>query len=316
MYLGIVTTTRITHASPAGAYARSAARDWERDEHVRAAGHDPARCPDIADQLISSYPGNRLKVILGGGRREFLPNTTVDEEGTSGLRTDGRDLVAEWRQHKQALGEPHAYVWHRQQLLNASEDGYLLGLFEDTHLPYHLQVQAEGRDEAEPTLAELTEAAIRRLQRNPRGYFLFVEAGRIDHAHHDNYAHLALDETLQLSAAVARAQELVSAEDTLLVLTADHAHVMAYNGYSRRGADILGASDDVDEHGVPFHTLSYTNGPGFRAHSAAGARPDVRQDTDYREYSLMPLLLLRYALNIFGMATCCSTRAINHDAYG
>lgn len=59
---GVVTTTRVTHASPAGVYAHTADRDWESDADVRDAGHDPAVCPDIAQQLVTSYPGNHLKV--------------------------------------------------------------------------------------------------------------------------------------------------------------------------------------------------------------------------------------------------------------
>ncbi|XP_045500789.1 membrane-bound alkaline phosphatase-like [Colias croceus] len=61
---GIVTTTRVTHASPAGAYAHVANRDWESDVDVLNDSHDPGSCPDIAYQLIHSYPGNEFKVQL------------------------------------------------------------------------------------------------------------------------------------------------------------------------------------------------------------------------------------------------------------
>lgn len=61
---GIVTTTRITHASPAGVYAKVANRHWENDAKVREDGADPARCPDIAHQLVHMSPGNRFKVSL------------------------------------------------------------------------------------------------------------------------------------------------------------------------------------------------------------------------------------------------------------
>lgn len=59
---GIVTTTRVTHASPAGVYARAANRNWESDANVRQDNQDPAQCRDIAYQLIHSFPGNHLKV--------------------------------------------------------------------------------------------------------------------------------------------------------------------------------------------------------------------------------------------------------------
>ncbi|XP_045781581.1 membrane-bound alkaline phosphatase-like [Maniola jurtina] len=276
---GIVTTTRVTHASPAGAYARAADRNWESDVDVRADGHDPAACADIAHQLVHEYPGNEFKVILGGGRREFLPITSVDEEGTRGRRTDGRDLIEEWRDVKRARNASYAYAWHRDQLLQANESlpDYLLGLFESGHLRYNLLTDAVS----EPTLAELTEIAIRSLSRNDRGFFLFVEGGRIDHAHHDNRAELALDETIELSHAVARATQLLSEEDSLVVVTADHAHVMSFNGYSARGADVLGVSDARDADGVPYMTLSYINGPGHRR-EVDGRRVDVTQEQDFR----------------------------------
>ncbi|XP_063386690.1 membrane-bound alkaline phosphatase-like [Cydia fagiglandana] len=278
---GIVTSTRITHASPAGAYANIANRDWENDGEVRAAGHDPAQCPDIADQLVNSHPGNKFQVILGGGRREFRPNITTDEEGQPGRRWDGRDLVSEWRAQREEAGQWNAYVWNRTELLDAISNppDYLLGLFEDGHMQYAAEARLAGNDE--PTLAEMTEAAIRVLSKNPRGFFLFVESGRIDHAHHDNMPHLALDETLALADAVQRADELLPAASTLLVLTADHSHVMAYNGYSRRGNDILGVSDDIGDDDVPYMTLSYTNGPGYRDH-VDGRRADVTSDNTFQ----------------------------------
>ncbi|XP_068617876.1 membrane-bound alkaline phosphatase-like [Battus philenor] len=277
---GIVTTTRITHASPAGVFARAANRNWESDVDVRADNQDPATCPDIAHQLVHLSPGNELKVILGGGRREFLPSTSFDEEGTRGRRTDGRNLIEEWQLDKRARNVTHEYVWNREQLLNAAESmpDYLLGLFEGSHMRYHL----EASPATEPTLAELTEVAIRSLSRNKKGFFLFVEGGRIDHAHHDNQVELALDETIELSEAVARAAALLPEEDTLLVVTADHAHVMTFSGYSARGTDVLGPSRNRDRAGVPFMTLSYANGPGFREHNN-GTRADVTAETNYRE---------------------------------
>ncbi|CAH0401075.1 unnamed protein product [Chilo suppressalis] len=275
---GVVTTTRITHASPAGLYASVANRNWENDAAVTSAGHDTNLCPDIAYQLINMSPGNQLKVILGGGRREFLPVNMTDEENERGLRTDGRNLIEEWQASKRSQNVSHRYVWNRTELmeLSSSPPDYLLGLFESNHMQYHL----EANNVTEPTLAELTEVAIRSLSRNEKGFFLFVEGGRIDHGHHENYVHLALDETIELSKAVARAAELLSEDDSLLVVTADHAHVMAFNGYTPRGSDILGPSNSIDDNGVPYMTLSYTNGPGARMQTN-GIRPNVLQDSNY-----------------------------------
>ncbi|KAJ2940327.1 hypothetical protein O0L34_g1 [Tuta absoluta] len=273
---GIVTTTRVTHASPSGTFAHTAERDWESDADVAEDCIDvpsDARQEDIALQLVHSYPGNQFKVILGGGRRAFLPNTTVDEEGSLGNRLDGRNLIEEWLELQKERGLMAQYAWHRSDLLAATRapPDALLGLFESSHLQYHL----EADPHSEPTLAELTEAAIKVLSRNPRGFFLFVEGGRIDHAHHQNKARLALDETIELSEAVARAAALLPEKDSLLLVTADHAHVMAFNGYTHRGSDVLGPSDEMDDNGVPYMTLSYTNGPGVRSHSEENVREDI-----------------------------------------
>ncbi|OWR49944.1 alkaline phosphatase [Danaus plexippus plexippus] len=277
---GIVTTTRVTHASPSGAYAHIANRDWESDSDVIDDEYDPEICPDIAYQLVNSYPGNNFKVILGGGRREFLPNNVVDEEGKFGKRRDDRNLIEEWKMDKIARNSSYQYVWNRDQLKSVSNNlpDYILGLFESSHLQYHM----EANEKTEPSLAELTEVAIRALSKNKKGFFLFVEGGRIDHAHHENFVELALDETIELSKAVQRATELLSEEDSLLVVTSDHAHVMAFNGYTHRGGDILGPSDSIGDDNIPYMTLSYTNGPGHRPHDSVN-RVDVTGDENYRQ---------------------------------
>ncbi|KAL0822116.1 hypothetical protein ABMA28_005480 [Loxostege sticticalis] len=275
---GVVTTTRITHASPAGLYAKAANRNWERDEQVTSENIDIGQCRDIAHQLVHHYPGNELKVILGGGRREFYPNTTVDGEGRRGRRTDGRNLVEEWISQKRSRNASYSYQWNKSALKDAlaNPPDYVLGLFQDTHLPYHM----EADQTTKPTLAEMTELAIKTLQRNEKGFFLFVESGRIDHAHHDNYAELALDETIQMSEAVKVATDLLSEEDSLIVVTADHAHVMSFNGYTERGGDILGRSSGSADDSVPYMTISYTNGPGARPRPE-GERIDVTADNNY-----------------------------------
>ncbi|XP_075980477.1 membrane-bound alkaline phosphatase-like [Anticarsia gemmatalis] len=276
---GLVTTTRVTHASPGGVFAKIANRHWESDAEVRDDGQDPLQCRDIAHQLVHDKPGNQLKVILGGGRREFIPIETIDEEGEPGYRTDGRNLIEEWQNEKAKQNLDHRYVWNREQLMEvaSSPPDYLLGLFENDHLQYHMEANLT----TEPTLAELTEVAIRSLSRNEKGFFLFVEGGRIDHAHHDNWIELALDETIEMDAAVARAAALLDEEDSLIVVTADHAHVMTFNGYSDRGHDILGPNRDIDLDDVPYMTLTYANGPGFRPH-VDGIRPDVTAEASYR----------------------------------
>lgn len=106
-------------------------------------------------------------------------------------------------------------------------------------------------------------------------FFQYIPGGRIDHAHHDNYAHLALDETVEYSKAVKKAQSLTNEEDTLIVVTADHAHTMTVAGYPSRGNDILGVVDTTKAmDGIPYTTISYANGKTVSI-TPEGKRVDV-----------------------------------------
>jgi alkaline phosphatase len=122
---------------------------------------------------------------------------------------------------------------------------------------------------------------LRVLQRHERGYVLLVEGGRIDHAHHDGNARRALVDTIAFSDAVRVADELAG-DDTLVLVTADHSHVLTFAGYPARGNPILGkvraAGQDADARdrlGLPYTTLGYGNGPGYVAPTAAAPRPDL-----------------------------------------
>lgn len=230
---GIVTTARVTHASPAGAYAHTADRNWENDAEVTSANCDSEETIDIARQLVEWPVGKALKVILGGGRKNFINETVRDETGKAGYRTDGRNLIKDWLEGKKSSNA--SYVWSRKGLtqLDLNNTEYLLGLFAHDHLPYdgdRERSQAHSHL-ADPSLTELTEAALRVLQRNENGYFLFVEGARIDMAHHDNYAQRSLEDTAEFARAIQRARELTSEDDTLIVVTSDHSHVMTINGY-------------------------------------------------------------------------------------
>ncbi len=182
---GIVTTTRVTHASPAGSYAHVANRDWECDSDIPKAFE---KCKDIAKQLIRNAPGKNLNVILGGGRSKFLPREL------NGEREDGLNLIDEWIQYKKNLNGK--YIFNKKALMNldVNETDYLLGLFEGDHLRYNL----DANPAKHPSLSELTATAIQILSKNKDGFVLFVEGGRIDHGHHYNMAKKALDETVQV----------------------------------------------------------------------------------------------------------------------
>jgi alkaline phosphatase len=262
---GIVTTTRITHATPAANYAHTPNRDWEY------AGQLPstATLPDIAAQLLQRQgTGNGLEVVLGGGRAVMTDANTPDPEYPTlkGLRRDGRNLISEWV----AAQRGSQYVWKRDDLLqvDASKTSHLLGLFEPSHMRYDVD---RGRDPGgEPSLAEMTTKAIEVLRGNRKGFYLMVEGGRIDHGHHAGNAYRALTDTIAFSDAIRAAASMTDQNDTLILVTADHSHVMTIAGYPARGNPILGlvqapgaSRPSLDVDGRPYATISYANGPGF-----------------------------------------------------
>lgn len=271
---GIVTNTRITHASPAGAYAHIGHRDWENDNEIEISKCDKDKLDDIAEQLVYNTEGKNFNVILGGGRGNFRDSEKEDEEDQKGYRNDKRDLVQEWLSERGKSGNAK-FVWNRKDLMNLSisETDYVLGLFEGGHMKYNM----DANPETEPTLAEMTEIAIKMLQKREEGFFLFVEGGMIDQAHHYNYAQVALNETIEFAKAVEVARKMTSEEDTLIIVTADHAHVNTYNGYPWRGTSLFSATR-LGEDRLPYSTLSYANGPGFNnSFNADGSRSNYAE---------------------------------------
>ena len=304
---GVVSTARLTHATPAACFAHTAARDWEADGD-RPAG---ATVPDVAAQLIDRFGaggiGDGLEVALGGGREKFLPASTRDPEdrGAHGVRRDGRDLTREWRRK---FGGRFVHDRAGFEAVDPARTTHLLGLFERSHMEYDAD---RARDAGgEPSLAEMTAKAIDILARNPRGWFLMVEGGRIDHAHHAGNAYRALTDTIALSDAVRAALAKVDLRDTLVIVTADHSHVFTMAGYPARGNPILGkvvepgaSGPALAADGKPYTTLGYANGAGFHDGASvaapyprsprAGRSADLaRVDTthpDFHQEALVPL---------------------------
>ncbi|MEQ9561330.1 MAG: alkaline phosphatase, partial [Woeseiaceae bacterium] len=262
MSTGVVSTARITHATPAVNFAHVADRNWEADSNLPAG----ATVKDIARQLIEFPYGDGIDVVLGGGRSYFMPNDSADPEYPTqvGRRADGRDLTAEWV----AKYSRSEFVWNQAQFdnVNTSRTKHLLGLFERSHMKYEAD---RGSDSGgEPSLAEMTEKAIKILDNNRKGFYLMVESGRIDHAHHAGNAYRALTDTIALAEAVEVAKRLTNDRDKLIVVTADHSHVFTIGGYPSRGNPILGKAaidgmNMTDALGLPYTTVSYANGPGW-----------------------------------------------------
>lgn len=185
MLTGVVSTTRITHATPAAFTAHAAQRALEQD---------------IAEQQIRSG----ADLILGGGRRNFV------SESDGGTRKDGRNLLDE----AAAAGYTVAASWEETQQATLP----LLALLDMDSLPYEVD-----RDDDEPSLADLTQLALDRLSGDEAGFFVMIEAARIDHAAHSNDAAGTLHDVLAYDRALAVALDFADRDgNTLVVSVADH----------------------------------------------------------------------------------------------
>uniref|UniRef100_A0ACB8FBB7 Uncharacterized protein n=1 Tax=Sphaerodactylus townsendi TaxID=933632 RepID=A0ACB8FBB7_9SAUR len=168
--VGIVTTTRVQHASPAASYAHSVNREWYADDDLPNDAIEQG-CKDMAYQLVHNTD---INVILGGGRKYMTPRGTPDPEypndtSLEGTRKDNLNLIEMWLNSKEGAH----YVWNKTSLEAVDENStdYLLGLFSSKDMAYELN----RNNATDPSIVEMTEAAIRILRKNPNGFFLFVE---------------------------------------------------------------------------------------------------------------------------------------------
>ena len=192
--VGAVTTTRITHATPAALYSRSPDRDCEAY---------------IAEQLPEFSP----EVALGGGQQYFIP-----QNETGSKRKDATNLLEVMK------SKGYKYVTNKDELkaLDPKTDK-LLGLFAASHMDYALDRENEPALGAQPSLADMTEAALSILEENPKGFFIMIEGGRIDHACHGHDIKASIYETLDFDLAVKAALEFQKKHpDVLVIVTADH----------------------------------------------------------------------------------------------
>lgn len=262
--VGSITTTELTHATPAATFSHICNRDAQYD---------------IAAQLVpggagfNSALGDGVDVLMGGGRNHFTPYVAVTNPKG---RADGRDLLAELANNGYTIAST------KTDMAAAPVNKKFIGLFSSkSHLEYELDrtaVPPKGEGAVQPSLAEMTSKAIDILAQNPNGYFLMVEGGRIDHALHGTNAKRVMEDTIAFDNAVQAALDKVKETDptlehTLIVVTADHDHTMTFNGYVKRGNPILDISRDVkgnpilDTNGNTSTTLVFGNGPN---------RPNVR----------------------------------------
>jgi alkaline phosphatase len=163
----------------------------------------------------------------------------------------------------------------------------IIGLFDQAGIAQgHMSYELDRDPALEPSLAQMTSKSIDILSKNQNGYFLMVEGGRIDHALHSTNAMRALADTIAFDDAIKVALDKVDLTNTLIVVTADHDHTMAFNGYSHLGNNILGKTTDYRTKnlakaadGKPYTTLVFGNGGVAPiAPATTSVRKDVRDD--------------------------------------
>ncbi|CAN5387582.1 alkaline phosphatase [soil metagenome] len=273
---GAVTTARLTHATPAATFSHICHRNAEYD---------------IARQVVPGGAGYNaalgvgVNVLMGGISQYFRPyNATTQTRG----RPDGRDLVAEL----QAKGYTFVNDLATTTALPATAATKVIGLYDFAASEGHMSYELDRDATKEPSLSQMAVKAVDILSKNPQCFFLMVEGGRIDHALHGTNAARALADTKAFDDAIKAVIAQVKTFDpdltnTLIVVTADHDHGMAFNGYGKRGTNILGpnisyvndaASKDVN--GISYPNLVFANGSN-RVEARVEVDPAVLAGKDY-----------------------------------
>ena len=182
-----MTTSGITDATPAAFVAHVERRSEEEK---------------IAGQMVKS----EVNILFGGRKCFFIP---VAEKGK---RKDGTNLLNEARQNGYIVVET-------AEEMKKAQGEKILGLFNMEDMLFEI----DRKGSTEPNLAEMTDKALDLLSRDPDGFFLMVEAGRIDHAAHVHDIGGVIWDTLAFDEAIGVAYEFQKANpDTLLIITADH----------------------------------------------------------------------------------------------
>jgi alkaline phosphatase len=261
--VGSITTTELTHATPASTFSHVCDRD---------------AVYSIAAQVVPGGVGynaalkDGVDVLMGGGRNHF---TAYDKARNPKGRADGRDMMAEF------AARGYTVALDRNGMQAAPLARKFVGIYSaDTHLDFESVRRPE-----QPSLAEMTRKAIDLLAHDKDGFFLMVEGGKIDHALHGSNAKNALIDAVAMDDAVQAAVDKMRAIDpglknTLVVVTADHDHTLTFNGYAKRGnpiLDIVRSYHDGqparDADGKTYTTLVFGNGPNRK-----GERTDVTSE--------------------------------------
>ncbi|CAN5387633.1 alkaline phosphatase [soil metagenome] len=292
---GVVTTARLTHATPAATFAHVCHRNAE---------YEIARQAVPGGAGYNAALGTGVDVLMGGISQYWRPvNATTNKSG----RPDGRDLVAEL----QAKGYTFVSDLATFNAAPTTATAKIIGLYDFAVAEGHMSYELDRDPTKEPSLAEMTVKSMDILSKREAGYFLMVEGGRIDHALHGTNAARALSDAKAFDDAIKAAIDKVKLTDpelknTLIVVTADHDHTMVMNGYAAitgkttaTSPGILGLMRDytapatpaLDADGKPFTTLVFGNGENrVASRSAMTALTDTDVSAkNYHQEAVIPM---------------------------
>jgi len=265
MGTGVVSTARLTHATPAATFSHICNRNAE---------YDIARQAVPGGAGYNTALGNGVDVLMGGISQYWVPFNATGNAAEKKGRPDGRNLVNEMK----AKGYTFVSDKTTFDAATTTSGSKIFGLFDQAFSQGHMSYELDRNAALEPSLAEMTSKAIDVLSKNSNGYFLMVEGGRIDHALHGTNAKRALVDTIAFDDAIKAALAKVDLTNTLVVVTADHDHTMVFNGYPKKGNPILDIvrsyTDGLptkDADGKTFTTLVFGQSPN---------RPGDRADVD------------------------------------
>jgi alkaline phosphatase len=226
---GLVTTCRITHATPAAFAVNVEKRGME-------------------DAIARQYLEREVDVLLGGGARHFM------QEQADGSIIDYRPKFRE---------AGYTVLSNRSDLASAGAAERMLGLFSESHIPYVIDRKNDRSLSHVPDLVDMFKGALSSLSGAKEGFFLQVESGRVDHAGHANDAGAILHEYLEYDDCIPVALEYVAAHpDTLLIMTTDHGTGgCQLDGQGKR---YLGSGTALDRINTLNHSFEWLQGR-FRA---------------------------------------------------
>lgn len=258
--VGIVTNTRITHATPAAFFAHVPHRRLEAE---------------IARQLATR---SEIDLVIGGGLEFFLPK----EEG--GERVDGLNLIEKMREQGRKVVTSHEEF---KQLNPREINQNLVVILEFDHLAYEFK-----RADEEVSLSQITDFSIEFLEQRGRsksGYFLMVEAGRVDHASHMNWTEKMLEDMVEADRSIETIlSKTQDSNDTLVIVTADHeTGGLSLQGYASHSAVagrglLKNHSRDVRQDAYVYGVVSWGSGPGYDSPLEADAdNPKFRHKATY-----------------------------------